>query len=543
MGVNRIMPSLSELYLAYRQAKVALYFERRGVGLVELAQFEENLSDNLVALQQRLRENGGWFQDVKLGQVWVVPKRIRDDSSNGDGFVHIGTIDAATQTHGLDVQFRLSPSPEFVIMEVLYLQSFGPALEKLLRKEVIGYRLDLRNDAILPTRRWLFEYWPTRYQEFRAAPLEAARKHLARDGDPSVLVVSADLASFYDTIAPSFMLDAIPDALRALESDGIDIDVDEYVAATTSLLHTYGTYLQECSRRTGIKMKTGVPIGALTSRLVANLALAPLDDHISALEGLLCYRRYVDDLIVVLGCDSTRVGFDDVLAHILPLRPSRNDTFEIDVSRLGRDGSEFCLQRRKVRIHHLAGVSGKEFVDAVESDFSRLVSERRAFLDTSVLLEDGARHLVRVGREAGSPLRVFRDADRAHLERFALSTSLNSLERVSTLISRNEAQVARTYVLAIVRMIPYPNRSNRWWMMSGWLANSPVIQLLSNVSLKSPDSLNAAQNWGTRHGEYLPLACFCAQDHRRILISHGGGCIASRRTASRKNLSMTFLPS
>lgn len=31
------LPTIADLYLAFRQAKTALYFERRGVGLLELA--------------------------------------------------------------------------------------------------------------------------------------------------------------------------------------------------------------------------------------------------------------------------------------------------------------------------------------------------------------------------------------------------------------------------------------------------------------------------------------------------------------------------
>ena len=52
---------------------------------------------------------------------------------------------------------------------------------------------------------------------------------------------------------------------------------------------------------------------------------------------------------------------------------------------------------------------------------------------------DGVTHLVRADEAEGSPLRVLRDADRARLERFALSTSLQSLERVSSLIDHEQA--------------------------------------------------------------------------------------------------------
>ena len=123
-----------------------------------------------------------------------------------------------------------------------------------------------------------------------------------------------------------------------------------------------------------------------------------------------------------------------------PLRDDSDDILRLDVDALGRVGSEFQLQNAKIRVHQLAGVPGMDFVDAVSSDFQRAVSERRAFVDSATLLGDGVTHLVRAGEAEGSPLRVLRDADRARLERYALSTSLHSLERVSSLVDHEQAR-------------------------------------------------------------------------------------------------------
>lgn len=44
-------PTIADLYLAFRQAKTALYFEKRGVGLLELAKYEQKLPQPLRLLQ------------------------------------------------------------------------------------------------------------------------------------------------------------------------------------------------------------------------------------------------------------------------------------------------------------------------------------------------------------------------------------------------------------------------------------------------------------------------------------------------------------
>jgi len=120
--------------------------------------------------------------------------------------------------------------------------------------------------------------------------------------------------------------------------------------------------------------------------------------------------------------------------------PVSDSVLRLDVNALNREGSEFHLQKAKIRVHILAGITGTDFVEAVASDFAKIVSERRAFIDCSTLVGDGVSHLIRAGEAAGSPLRVLREADRTRLERFSLSTSLSSLERVSSLISHSEAR-------------------------------------------------------------------------------------------------------
>lgn len=430
-------PTISDLYLAFRQAKTALYFEKRGVGLNELAEYEKDLPKNLKALKSKVA-NGRWFDKIDIGETWVVPKRLRATSENDDGVVRIGTSKHTHTGRPVDVQLRLSPHPDFATVEVLYLWRFGGLLDALLSKdEVLGYRLDLRGDQVVPHRRWLFQYWPKKYQAFREAPLDAAKAALA-DGHQT-LIISGDLASFYDTVDPAFMLGkALISELR--KRGASRADVNEYKRATASLLRAYDRFRDAASSRVALAISVGVPIGALTSRIVANLSLAPLDQHIATQPGVLCYRRYVDDLVIVATAKKREEGLLETMRRFLPLLPTDDPVLRLDVDSMGRKGSEFQLQKSKVRVHHLAGVQGVDFVEAVLSDFAKLVSERRAFVDSSTLMGNGVSHLIRAGESEGSPLRVLRDADRARLERYALSTSLRSLERVSSLISHNEAR-------------------------------------------------------------------------------------------------------
>ena len=162
--------TLADLYLAFRQAKTALYFERRGVGLHKLAKFEQDLGNQLRLLKATL-DARPWFDGLETGESWVVPKRFREQVPTSDEIIRIG-IRHDKAARPIDVQVRVSPSPQFAIVEILYLWHFGGRLDALLSSpEVLGYRLDLREQKVMPDRRWVFEFWPPRYQEFRMAPL------------------------------------------------------------------------------------------------------------------------------------------------------------------------------------------------------------------------------------------------------------------------------------------------------------------------------------------------------------------------------------
>lgn len=427
--------SIAELYLAFRQAKSALFFEKRGVGMNELAAYEQELPENLRKLKKKLAGEN-WFDRLEIGEIWIVPKRFHGKEEQADRVIRIGTSSQADPMRPVDVQVRISPHADFAIAEVLYLWRFGPLLESVLSGDVLGYRLDLRNNAISKYRRWLFKYWPKSYREFRSAPLAAAKEVLA-EGDEAI-ILSGDLANFYDTVDPSFLLSE--NFLNELKQRGASaIALRQYKNATVSLLAAYKRFRAVASSRLSIPVNVGIPIGALTSRVVANVALASLDQYISNLSEVTCYRRYVDDIVVV-GRTQTDRNDEEFIRQYLPILPGSSGLLELDVGRLNRSGSELQVQERKIRVHHLGGEPGTDFLDAVESDFAKALSERRAFIDESIVVGDGVAHLIRASNAEGSPLRVLREADRARLERFSLSTSLRSLERVTSMVDHTEAK-------------------------------------------------------------------------------------------------------
>src|SRR5205085_10402418 len=80
---------------------------------------------------------------------------------------------------------------------------------------------------------------------------------------------------------------------------GITFDSATFVAATRTLVASFRRYHSACRSLRGVRVSRGIPIGCLTSKLIANVALAPLDDHVRAQPGVEYYARYVDDILLV----------------------------------------------------------------------------------------------------------------------------------------------------------------------------------------------------------------------------------------------------
>jgi hypothetical protein len=430
----------------------------------------------------KLNAPTGLFDKVPLGRVWFVPKRIDRGATDSDGTVRIGIPSERLATPSLEVQVRLSPSSDLAIAETIYLWEYGPALDALLTSDCVGYRLDTRAGRMSRTRRWLYEYWPPKYQQFRTAPIRAAKGHLSA-GASVVTIVSADLTSFYDSVGTEFLLsEKFLETLQVRSaSNGIPLNIDGYRRDTASLIRYYERFRRNVSNRIGQTWHTGVPIGSLTSRLVANLALAPLDDWIRTRTGTLLFRRYVDDMVIVSGRkDLADMSSGEVIRALMPVAESIDNAIHLNSVILDRADSKFEIQSAKLKVHHLSGVSGQQFLTSVGRDFLSLVSERRSFLDGALIGDDAASHLARATRQDGSPLRVLRDADRVKLERFALSTSLRSLERISALVDTTEGRKAarRTQVRIVEVVEGEPD----------WFAEIDLLFRLLSLALATDDT-------------------------------------------------------
>jgi hypothetical protein len=450
--------TLQDLFLAYRQAKAAVYAEQRGTGLAEFASYEASLHTNLHRLHRRLAKQDTWFENTSPGSVWVSPKRSIEELAH-DHLVYIGTR-PLPRRRDLEVRMMLTPSIDFLITEVLFLWEFGPVLDGLLSESSLGNRLDVRHNAISHTRAGLFQYWRPRYASFRADPIRVAREMLSRAANAGCVVVSLDFAAYYDNVDARFLV--TKQFLVEVERVTDRNYSANFKSAASSLLAAYRAYHRDVSFLTGARVSRGIPIGALTSRLVANLALLPLDRILNSAPDVRCYRRYVDDVFIVSERDERASTDVDMLRRWLPVQVTPKGAAEIrlDSAALERSGTELSLQSRKLGIYDLAGPTGLDFLSAVAADVKRIASERRALVDRARLRPDKLASTVLEGPAQRVGVRVLRKQDRMTLGNMEASITLTMLQNIALFVERREATgVIRR---AVSQLITFLVNSAEW---------------------------------------------------------------------------------
>lgn len=461
-------PTTAELYLAYRCAKLTKWGEYSAAAIRKFAEWEHDLGNELRRLRKALLPSTSWFDELSIGNIWVVPKNQPDELSNGNRIKRIGGSQDGESLLNLSISLHLAGTVEFHIAEVLYLWRFGPVLEKTVSKKAVGNRLRLdRKGAPYREGRSLYQWWPRRYQEFRSRPVTEARRLLKQNGSKGVCwLASIDLTSFYDNVDPSFLTEDrfVEKLSRAARMHGLEFQEGAYITATESLLRAYARFHKTAASITGIPVNKGLPIGALTSPIVANAALAPLDRAIMRNDAVSCYRRYVDDILFVSKFeDEPSEDIHEFLQRLVPCRVEDSARVAFDEASLNRAGSRFIVKPEKTKIFRLEGLEGIDFLNAINADLNRITSERRLLVDPDIVRGKSRISLIGATGVKLSRLRALRDADRIRLERFSLSITISSLLRSTLLLSKQDAlEVFSGAVAPVVRALSDPR---------GWVDN------------------------------------------------------------------------
>jgi hypothetical protein len=386
------MTSLHDLGLAYRKAKVDLYYSSHA-SIDAIADYEENLHANLSALLAKLQgDDESWVAQPEFTGGWTLAaksvdmtcwKEYREKHGNGlifsspaEEWAHVcSLLGEGEKPQKPKAEFRVMAqcSLDFHVLSALWMLEVGHLFDAKLLPCAYGNRLRRTQDGkgINPFSLGSFQPYLKPFRDWRDNGIKAMRTAL--EDDKKIIALTADVSSFYHELNPGFMLvPAFVTGVMALE-----------LSAPQAKLHRL--FIQALlAWAAATPLKKGLPVGLPASAMVANVALAELDRIIEQQLAPLYYGRYVDDIMLVMenGANfrSTVEVWDWVFARSggklawVPGQEHKQIGFQPDYL----SDSQICFANQKNKVFLLTGEPGKTLVDAIAHQIHQRASEWRS---------------------------------------------------------------------------------------------------------------------------------------------------------------------
>jgi len=301
------MTSLKDLGIAYRKAKVDLYYSTHA-SLEAIANYEEKLSSNLLNLLQKISgEDETWIEDKKfIGEWTLAPKSVEMDcwakhkvdngtamifSSPAEEWLHaVNALAGKEKPERPRAIFRVMAqcSLDFHVLSTLWMLEVGQLFDAQLGQCAYGNRLRRTQNGKDINKLSLGSFKPylKPFRDWRDGGIEAMRSAL--DADKKIVALTADVTSFYHELNPGFMAN-----LDFIQKLGLELTEEQ-----TKLHRLFIRALKAWAAAT--PLKKGLPVGLPASAIVANVALLELDRFIEKQVVPLYYGRYVDDILLVM---------------------------------------------------------------------------------------------------------------------------------------------------------------------------------------------------------------------------------------------------
>lgn len=339
--------TLQQVYTAYRRLKNHFYFDNSNLPMrMKIAEFEKELdfapsprgskkkwSKNpkkeiekllqplvniLNSLYGSMSDDGKIVLDFdaneemkKLHDItcYPIPKELKNDDENDSSYHYITNKPSFDKIIVDKCNFMID-APIFIhIISVLWIEIVGTKLYPHISKENYAYDLNVAEDELSKTYSikdgiMLFKPYFIGYQKWRDNALDEAKRLL--DTGHDVTLLSLDVKRYYYSVRLN--ISSITKEVCNLD----DVNDDElrkvmFMNNLLQLIHCeyqskIETYLdEECksSAKNNEAQEYVLPVGLLSSGLLANYYLSKFDKQVVKSIAPSFYGRYVDDLIFV----------------------------------------------------------------------------------------------------------------------------------------------------------------------------------------------------------------------------------------------------
>ncbi|MFA5502593.1 MAG: RNA-directed DNA polymerase [Sulfurovaceae bacterium] len=424
--------SLPTIKSAYKKLKSYVYEDNTLLHLrIELAEFESSgdIETKLASVIDLLKSNNIDEYLEKIGFL-VLPKKIAGIEKSIKNLPILYSNRPLQEKYLVsDKDFNIFIDCPIVlhIISVLWIMFIGEKLDKELHKNICGYRLSRNKDGFFDEYGYkLFEKYHERYSYFRDSAITKAIDLHKLDLDATV--VNLDIKRFFYYIKFDLTI--------------LDEIAGEYKNLNILMNKIHKKYQEVILENKILTTKTDriLPIGLLSSSVVANYALKEFDDYIVQKIKPEHYTRYVDDILMVFS--NTSIASMNDLLKIFECKQNNLDfqsrcRFVFFKSGINR----FIFQQGKVKILEFqrdASISLlKKFKQTIESNRSALnfLPEEKNIFST---LED-----VSINIDYSSTINKVSSIDKTSLDVLQISRNLSQMIRIVLVINHKNSEVKK----------------------------------------------------------------------------------------------------
>ncbi|SEM27076.1 hypothetical protein SAMN05216436_10357 [bacterium A37T11] len=270
----------------------------------DIALYERKLRIFTVALNT-FHENPKFFERF-LGRIKTkfLPKKIIGTRSESQ----IITNKRTNSEYNIERSTVFIDAPiEIHLTSVLWILKEGVTLDRTLFDNCFGNRLILNKEEDKVVQgSGLFKPYPKQYQKWRDESVKVAREHLDRNKD--VLILNLDIKDFFYSVRldPKTIQSPYANGRRKKMFQSINnlylVFEEIHKTFTQKLLryHTPYNFVHEVSNKQKELTHYILPIGLLSSFILANHYLKDFDSRVLKHARPLYYGRYVDDILMVI---------------------------------------------------------------------------------------------------------------------------------------------------------------------------------------------------------------------------------------------------
>ncbi|MCT7480374.1 RNA-directed DNA polymerase [Aliarcobacter cryaerophilus] len=466
---------LSDLYLAYRKAKVDVFYDRTHPSALAFSKYEKSLDFNLKKLLKMLTDSQSdvWYTNISyLGGFSYVPKSLNEFSSESNIKTYYRAIDPNEdwirkfKNNGLlksNAKYRLiiDATVNFHIISALWIIKVGDKYEMKLNQELsYGNRLRRFNaspfmpqgsngDLNLDTM-GLFQPYFSAYKKWREDGLKAMISALKENKE--IHAITMDIASFYHNVSPKFIFEK-----KFLDELGITLNEDEVVFTNELLLamdYWYSMTPDYNDRKEG-----AIPVGLSSSKVISNILLYQLDKEMSEKLQPIYYGRYVDDIFLVIDAPKETSNGDDIIQWI-----SQNiDCLKLingllTVNFEYANDSNLIFAQDKQKIFYLNSEHGLDLVNQIFSQIRKQSSEYRLLPDVPETVHTMATRALLSTSDASLEADALRKTDVVSIRRLGFSLLLSDVEAYSkNLMPNSWYKIRKEFYTLVYRYLFSPN--------------------------------------------------------------------------------------